>query len=183
MTKKDFFRILIKAITVYFILHIVITQLPFMFTVLLQENKLRGIFVLIGSTAAIIFLLYLLLAKTDQVISFLRLDRGYDDSVIELGNVTSETAFRTVFMLLGGILIIVNLGKFLYYGFSILSHAFLNELHSSQPGTRLNMPEISNLIINFINIAFGWLILANNFRLTKFLLKLNARNNRENENS
>ena len=48
----------------------------------------------------------ILLFKTDFIIDILKLDKGFDEEQINLGNLTNESIFKLALIIIGGFLII-----------------------------------------------------------------------------
>ncbi len=126
-------------------------------------------------TTAVIFLLILvfifLTYKTDAIIDFFGLDKGFDDDQIILGNLGMRKILNFAVIIIGFMLIINNLSMFLEQIFL----AFKKNIPSS-----INRPvwldlekhfDWYYLIYSSISILTGYLILTNYDTLSKYLYK------------
>jgi hypothetical protein len=155
MTKRDFFRLIIKLFGLYSGLITVFTVIPNNITnVLFQFNFMMFLFI-IGATLVIVLLFLFLIFKTDYIIDLLKLDKGFDEERIQFENLNSESIVKIAIFLIGGFLIINYLPNFLNY----TVQAFRSKIQSS---------EFSNISVNYfnwivsgINILLGYILITN----------------------
>ena len=90
MLNKDFFRILIKLIGLYFFIQVIFSVLPSQISLLGFDTDLsQKIFSIIYFLAIIlvsILILYFLIRFPDKIINLFKLDKGFDDDKIDFQN-------------------------------------------------------------------------------------------------
>ena len=89
MTKRDFFRIIIKLFALYSIILTVFSWIPSNFIYTVYDFELVPILASIGFTILAVLIYYFLINKTDAIIDFIKIDKGFDDKTIEIGNLGS----------------------------------------------------------------------------------------------
>ena len=88
MTKRDFFRVLIKSIGLFFLISIALTNFPLIMTLFVSSFEWQMFLRFSGGIGFLLLIYVFLLVKTDRIIEVLRLDKGFDDSSFNLGNLT-----------------------------------------------------------------------------------------------
>ena len=83
MSKRDFFRVIIKLFGLYWIISSLLSVIPGNISYALSNLGYLGYLWAFGTTAIIILLFILLIRKTDSVIDLLKLDKGFDDETIQ----------------------------------------------------------------------------------------------------
>lgn len=166
MTKKDFFRVLIKAFGVYYAIGAVFNIFSMVIpSVLFQRGIMDTILCLF--TAGIIIGFYLLLVfNPDKVISFLSLERGFDGDKVSLEGVNPETILKLSSIIIGGMLIINHLPYFLRDIYT----AFQNGIASPGIAADRYLP----LATNGFKIVLGFLLVSQ----YEWVGKLIGRNNK-----
>ena len=88
MLNKDFFRILIKLIGLYFFIQVIFSVLPSQISLLGFDTDLsQKIFSIIYFLAIIlvsILILYFLIRFPDKIINLFKLDKGFDNEMISI---------------------------------------------------------------------------------------------------
>lgn len=179
MTKFDLFRIIIRIIAVYYLIISLFTGIPQAISLLLSymEFDFAGIAFTLGIILLVIFIFYMLMMRTDKIVKLLKLDKGYDDNFVELGKPSIELVFKSAIVIIGIILIVKNLAPFLTQVANIIRLEFNEELNPV-----INIKHFqNNLIINTINVIVGLLLISNYSRLTRFFMKLDVKNDNQNE--
>src|SRR5690606_23100509 len=113
MTKRDFFRIIIKLFALYSIILTVFNWIPSNLMYTIYDFELIPIVSTLGFSMLAFLIYYVLITKTDKIIDFLKIDKGFDDKNIEIGNLNSEKILMLGIILIGGLLIISNLSDFI----------------------------------------------------------------------
>jgi hypothetical protein len=165
MTKRDFFRLLIKLFGLYSGLLAIFTVIPNNITSVLYQFDVTILLFIIASTLLIVFFFLFLIFKTDFVIDKLKLDKGFDDDTIQFESLTTESIVKIAVFLIGGFLIIDYLPNFLNYTLQ----AFRSKVQSSEYS---NMPvNYFNWIVSGINILLGYVLLTNYKIIAKYFDK------------
>ncbi|MDT0620860.1 hypothetical protein [Croceitalea vernalis] len=177
MTKRDFFRVIIRLFSLYLLLLTIFNFIPTNVSYLFFEPSVWPILIIIGSALFMIMLFLFLLKKTDTVIDVLKLDKAFDDERIEFGNLGSEEIVKVALIFIGGFLLLDHLPEFLHYCYL----GFKKEVSA----TGLSPLESTGLtgywdyfrwFVAGINLIIGYLLLSNLSRVANFLMKLRQHN-------
>lgn len=175
MSKRDFFRVIIKLFCLY---SLVVSAFQFFPSVLQYSRLAPGLWsgVFIFGTASLIVLLYVFVVrKTDLIVDWLKLDRGFDDEKIEIGNFDSIKMLSFASILIGGFLIVDYLPSFLYQAFE----AFRNLV---EPGDTVlfNYMDSDARYFDFgiaiMNLLLGYLLITNHRNMAQWLTRINSKN-------
>lgn len=167
MTKRDFFRLLIKVFTLYSVVISIFTLFPQLILLNQMLNNAEIVLVYIGCLLIVVLISYILVKYTDKIIDFLRLDKEFDDDqiIIIIGNLDTLSIFKFAIILMGGFMIVENFPKLLMdifneFKFRITSNPFqTHEIDYFWLGVR------------FLNLLFGYLLITNCKAVAKFLNK------------
>ncbi len=163
MTKRDFFILLVKVFGLFSIVKILSSGIPVhVFFALMQIDMLNLIWLIIA-IIVIIGLFVFLIFKTEKIVSLLRLDKGFDDDHIELGNFNAVNIVKLASILFGGYLILNNIPTFL----SHTLFAFKGEI----VGRTYEAMDKFKWAVSGINMIIGYLILTNYSFISKILSK------------
>lgn len=114
MTKRDFFRMLIKIFGLY---SAVITTFTFFPQSISSLYMMREDFLVISLIVLVLILtvsfFLFILSKVDFIIDKLNLDKGFDDDLIVFGNLTNHQMFKFSIIIIGGFLIVNYVPSFL----------------------------------------------------------------------
>ena len=148
MTKKDFFRLLIKIFALYFVILVTFTIFP---QIVLLNQMLDNIllsFAVIGSILLVILFSFLIIKFTDRIIIFLKLDSGFDDENIVVGNLKNIDIIKFAIILIGGFMIVDNFPKLLM--------DILNEFKFKATSNNLQGHEVDYFWfgVRFLNMLF-----------------------------
>lgn len=173
MTKKDFFSIVIKLFGLYSVIKIVFGVLPGNISFALYGINLVGVLWLLAALAITIGLFILLLFKTETIIRWFKLDKGFDDNMINISNFNAEKLLSLGLIIIGGLLVINNTGAFL----SQTLLAFKTNI-PEMPGSTsiIKFTQSSQYIAwgtSFINILIGFLLLTNFQKISQRIGRIN----------
>ncbi|MCF1422304.1 hypothetical protein [Mangrovimonas futianensis] len=171
MTKRDFFRIIIKIFALYSLILTIFNWIPSNIIYTVFDFEALPILGLLGFTLLALLIYYLLIKKTDFIIDFIKLDKGFDDQTMELGNLKPDHILKLGIILVGGLFVISNLSDFLQYAFlafkgSIQKGGAFNEVFNERFGTS---QDNFNWIFSGINLIIGYLLLTNYSTVIKWL--------------
>ena len=102
MTKRDFFRILIKLFALYGLILNVFNYLPYNFSYMAYANDSSIYFMLLGFVLLTVAFFVIIVWKTDAIINFLKLDKGFDDERIEFQNFNVKNIIKFALIFIGG---------------------------------------------------------------------------------
>ncbi|MEY8022179.1 hypothetical protein AB8P51_15200 [Muriicola sp. SD30] len=172
MTKRDFFRIIIRSFALYLLLLILFNQLPTSISYIGIDFSLIGILYISVGFIILILLFFALMRKSDAIIDILKIDRGFDDDHIDLGNLSQKQILDFALILIGGFLFLDHLPEF--FSFCYLGFKKLVSGNNLNPAEGYHLDQESDYfrwVFSGINILLGYLIITNYTKLSKFLLK------------
>jgi hypothetical protein len=166
MTKRDFFKIMIKLFGLYSLVITLFSVVPQIITSITFARESYEILLWTLGSVVIVFLFFLfILSNADGIIDKLKLDKGFDEERIELGNLNNESIFKFAIILIGCFLITDNISWFLNLSLT----AFRNKALPSEYLYQKN--DYSNWIVCFLNLVIGCLLIANYRGIARFLNK------------
>lgn len=163
MTNKDFFRLMIKLFGLYQFLLLVFTFLPNNLQLIFNDFfSIGSIISIILITMFILAVYYVFVKNPDLIINFFKLDRGFDKNEITVNNLNSDTILQVGMVLIGGFLIVDNLGYFISSFITYFKISYMKETFES-------LKNFESLILNGVNLIFGFcLIIFRNQIAEKF---------------
>ena len=167
MTKKDLFRLIIKIFGLYWIVLIFFTLLPNYFSFIFSGPNFQWKIWLVISVLIILSLFLFLIYKTDKIIAWLKLDQGFDEDRIDFQNFNPESILNLALIILGGMLILNNVGEVLSHSFVAFKVMLAHESAIITQGAQNNI----KFVLSILNIVIGYLFLKNYPVISKFLLK------------
>jgi hypothetical protein len=165
MTKRDFFRVLIKIFGLYSLVLTVFSIIPQNISNVLFSFELEMLLLVAASVFISIGLFMILLFKSDSIINLLKLDKGFDDELIHFGNLNNENILKIALLIIGGFLIIDHTPRFLLDVVNVFKYK-IN--FSTIDGSKVNY---YNLSIEALNILIGYLFISNYKAISKFIDK------------
>jgi hypothetical protein len=109
----------------------------------------------------IIGLFVLLVFKAEKIVGLLKLDKGFDDDRIELGNLTSASVIKIGSFVVGGLMILHNIPAFLGHAL----WAFKGEIR----GIPYDRKDYFNWMVSGLNVLIGFLLVTNYGFVAKLL--------------
>lgn len=179
MTKKDFFRLIIKIFGLYFVISTLFSIVPMIIESVISQFDFKVQFDYLGfiwtitSTAVIILLFILLIYKSDLIIKWLKLDKGFDDERIEFQNFNTVNILKLAVIVIGGLLLIHNIPAFLSNGWFAIKSSVGSDFNIDNAIHFGSLREYINLGISFINIVIGYLLVTNYTFVSKLLKEKN----------
>ena len=167
MTKKDLFRLIIKIFGLYLLISIIFSVFPSNILMVLNEIDFVGIIWIISSLLLIGLLYIFLIYKPDKVISWLKLDKGFDDDRIEFQNLNNFSILKLAIIMIGGIILIQNIPAFLSHTLFAFKSSIGNGLDDNI--FKFTLRDYIHLGISFLNIIIGYLLLTNYNYICKIL--------------
>ena len=165
MTKRDFFRILIKIFGLYSLILVVFNVIPNNISNILYQFNSMMFLIIVASTLLSVGLFLVLLFNSDLIINSLKLDKGFDDEKIILGDLNNESIFKFALIVIGGFLIINTLPSLLFD----LVNAFKSK--STLTSIEGNNVDYFQISVGVINVIIGYLLITNYKSISQFLDK------------
>lgn len=163
MTKKDFFRILIKIFGLYSLIISIFTLLPNSISYLSMSFDLLGVIWILIVISMICLVYVFLILNPDKFIDYLKLDKGFDDDLMNIGNLSSHKVIMLGSIIIGGFLLVESIPGFLYYTY--------NAFKASAGMDTLVPKENLRWFTSFINMIIGYLLINNYDWIAKKLIK------------
>jgi hypothetical protein len=166
MTKRDFFRILIKIFGLYSAVITLFSVVPQNISSLYFGDESTYVILWVLAVLGIVISLFLfLLFKSDYIIDKLKLDKGFDEEQIILGDLNNENVFKLALIIIGGFLVIDYTPNLL---FDMVNAFKLKATYTSIEGTNVDYFQIS---IGIINVIIGYLFITNYKSIANYLNK------------
>src|SRR5690606_14931598 len=109
----DFFILVIKLFGLFSLVTSLFSVLPNNISFALMYMDAFSLAWIAVAVFVVIGLFVLLVLRPDKVVSLLRLDKGFDDDRIEVGNLKSSDILKLGIFIIGGLLILDNIPAFL----------------------------------------------------------------------
>lgn len=172
MTKRDFFRIIIKLFGLYSLILTVFYYIPSNISYVTFQFEPIVLLWLFGASLLAILVYVFLILKTDLIIDLLKIDKGFDDEQIDFGSFNSQKIIQLALIIIGGFLIIDYLPDFLQYTYLAfkkeVSPSGLNQLEEFGFG---KITDYFNWAISGMNLIIAYFLLTNYNRVTKWLTR------------
>ena len=153
MTKKDLFVLLIKIFGLFSAVTSLFSVLPNNIMFALNCVDLISIAWVIIAIAVVLGLFLILIFKANKIVELLKLDRGFEEERIDLGNLSSTVIIKIGTFVIGGFLIIDNVPGF-------LSHT-LWSFKKEIMGMEFTAKDKFNWAVSGLNLLIGYLLLTN----------------------
>jgi len=173
MTKKDFFRLIIKTVAIYWTIVTVFSIISFLFSlyeVFEHEKSISRDIIVYPLSIAIfeILILILTIKYTDNIIKILRLDKGFDDAQIVIGSFDVLKWTQFAIIILGGLLFIENLPGFLTQTFSFFKQQIsAKQISEFAPNRFVEIRYYTQIV----SLVIGYLFISNNRAVARFLMR------------
>ncbi len=125
MTKKDLFRIIIKIAGLYFLVTIVLFQLPSLLA-FFRSSQFADTALAIALLAVFALVFVLLIFKPDRVINWLKLDKNFDNDTFSVQTIDFSQLLKLSILIIGIFLIIKYLPRLLVILFLFLQSVIGN---------------------------------------------------------
>ncbi|NQZ45412.1 MAG: hypothetical protein HRT65_13970 [Flavobacteriaceae bacterium] len=174
MTKRDFFRTVLKLFGLYSVILTVFNFIPANIAYVTYRFEPVAILWITAAMILAVGLYVFLIRKTDKIINWLKVDTGFDDDRIEIGNFNAMGIVKFALILIGGFLVIDYLPSFLHYSYLAfkkeVSPNGLNMLESLGNDGQVLYFEWT---IAIMNLVLGIVLLTNYKRIANWIEKRN----------
>ena len=160
MTKKDFFILLIKVFGLYALITNLFSVFPSYIGLTLGDSDLFSNIWIFGATLILIGFFLLLVFESEKIVRLLKLDQGFQDDHIDLGQLNADSIIQLGCFIIGGMSIIHHLPSFLT--------AMLYLLKDEMRGEEF-YHDNSGWIVDGINLLLGYWLCTNLGTVAKWL--------------
>ncbi|MEO9953858.1 hypothetical protein [Nonlabens sp.] len=117
MTVRDLFRLVFKSIGIVSLFYVFISLFSLVYPILEGDHLMSVLLMAASFMLVIIAIYFVFFIFVDQLITVLKLDKGFDNSQITLGAVKTEKIFEVILFTLGMINIVDVLPDFIHWMF------------------------------------------------------------------
>ncbi len=168
MTKRDFFILAIKLFGLMSVVTTLFSGILGNISFALMDPSVFTLVWMVIAVLMVIGLFILLIFKADKIVGLLKLEKGFDDERIELGNLNSSDIVKIGSFIIGGILVIDNIPIFLSHTFYSFKDSVVGEIYDSR--------DKYQWLASAIKIIVGYLLLTN-FSFVASLLRTKKEEN------
>ena len=168
MTKKDFFRVIIKLFGLYWLINTIFSLSQVFYFATNWDSGATGLLFTVFVLLFAVLVFVLLILGADKIISWLKLDKGFDDDKFEIYQFNVELILILAMVLIGGMLILDNIPVFINQAYM----AIKLQISPSGDIMTLNGYSTYHLAVSFIKIVLGYLLITNYNVVGKLLLKI-----------
>ncbi len=144
---------MIKLFGLYQFLLLIFTFLPSNLQLLFNDFfSIGSIISIILITLFILAVYYVFVKNPDLIINFFKLDRGFDKNEITVSNLNSDTILQIGMVLIGGFLIVDNLGYFISSFITYFKISYMKENFES-------LKNFEALILGGVNLISGFCLI------------------------
>ena len=144
---------MIKLFGLYQFLLLIFTFLPSNLQLLFNDFfSIGSIISIILITLFILAVYYVFVKNPDLIINFFKLDRGFDKNEITVSNLNSDTILQIGIVLIGGFLIVDNLGYFISSFITYFKISYMKENFES-------LKNFEALILGGVNLISGFCLI------------------------
>ncbi len=163
MTKRDFFRLLIKVFGLYWLISTVFEVIPSNLGYVIDSAEVSSVAWILLSVAIVFIVFYWLIMRADFVIDMMNLDKGFDNETIEMTNFNQTVIVQLAMIIIGGIMIIEYLPVFLMH--------ILFALEEDITGYNLRPESNFYWAVSGVNVVVGFLLIRNSSWATQLITK------------
>lgn len=168
MTKKDLFRIIIKLFGLYAAINFITVYLAQLtsFAHFFKEEPLIILWVLL---AILLFCGFasLIIFYPNKIINWFSLNKGYDNDDASLGKTDLKSLIKIAVIITGGLFILNSFAPLLVE----IAHILPSLITKGDVAEMVNLADHRGLYTDIINLAIGYLLLANYSPIATFLTK------------
>ena len=161
MSKRDFFILIIKVFGLYSVVKSIFSVLPGNISFAMSNIDFISISWILIAIIVVFGLFIVLIFKADKIVLLLKLDKGFDDEKIDIGNLKSVDIIKIGTFIIGGLLILENIPGFL----SHTLFAFKGDI----AGIKYNDQDKFYWAVSGVNLLIGFLLLTNYNFVAKML--------------
>ncbi|HSY61701.1 MAG TPA: hypothetical protein VK796_07480 [Cytophaga sp.] len=166
MTKKDFFIIIIKLFGLYTVITTLFSVIPSMLALSQMGFDAYGYIYALSSIGFFALVFIYLLNHSEKVVTFLKLDQGFDSDVIQIEKLDKVQLIQLGLIIVGGLIFLEHLPSLLtncFYFYKALSQDSIDygEIEFSTTGN------YAYLTTDFISVLLGYLVFTNHEKLAK----------------
>lgn len=144
------------------LLTFLVREVPAIISYSFTDDSDQKYLIYIGITA-IAFLVFtvLIFYNAAKLVSFLKIDHGFDNDRIDLGNGDYSGLLKIALVVIGGLLLVNNFTEFIV--------SCISRFRDVVASDGINISDNYNLLIHGLNVIIGYLIITNASRIALWL--------------
>lgn len=170
MTKKDFFRIVLRILGLYFLAMVVFNYLPSI-VVFFHSLPFLSLILAIVVVSLFAYIFLLLILKPDPVIRIFKLDKGFDDDALSAKRIEFVNLLKIAIIATGLFLIISHLPTFLTHLLFLLKLVVKNRNEITDHVESALLTDYISWGIKILSLIVGYLMITNYSAIARFIIK------------
>ncbi|MES2587555.1 MAG: hypothetical protein V4622_01165 [Bacteroidota bacterium] len=176
MTKRDLFKIILKLYGLYSIIEVII-QIPNISFYLYYDSGNEFNWLVLTVPLVSILIIFVLLFKPEIIIGLFKLDKGFENNEVPITSFDGRGIAKIALIIIAVYLIVINIGDFIsQVVFSFKESVSRNSLDSLLETFNPNPVNYQVMINSAICLLVGFILLTNHTRLSKWIEKINNKN-------
>ncbi|RAV28689.1 hypothetical protein [Sinomicrobium soli] len=171
MTKRDFFKIIIKLLGLYFAVSAVFSDIPTYLSYFTQSSHPAVFLWAIGTILVVILIFIALVFLSDKIVTLLRLDKGFDEDRIQFENFNEANLVKLAILILGGILWIDTFPGFITDCFLVFKEQVTPKGTEDVISVKYGLSDYFRMAVSGIGLLMGYLMFTNYKKITGWLLR------------
>lgn len=170
MTKKDFFRIVLRILGLYFLAMIVFNYVPSL-VVFFQSVPVISLILAVVVVSLFAYIFILLIFKPDPIIHVLKLDKGFDNDALMVKRIEFVNLLKIAIIVVGLFLIIWHLPTFLTHLIFLFKLLIKNQNEIKHQMENTILTDYVSWGIKILSLIIGYLMITNYSAIARFLIK------------
>lgn len=170
MTKKDFFRIILKIAGLYFLVITLFQALPGL-TAFFNNSSLPSIALFIAVLLVFAAIFVVLIFKPDTVIKSLKLDKGFDNDKVMLRQIDFSDLLKITIFAIGLSLIVRYLPLFITHAIFLFKLLVKDQSDISSQLQSSVLTDYVSWGVKIISLIIGYLMITNYASLANYFIK------------
>lgn len=176
MTKKDLFTIILKLYGLYCVIDLIV-QLPMLVFYMYYDSFNGFEWSMLIVPLVSLAIIYILLFNPELLIRLFKLDKGFDSPDAIDNSLNGQAISKIALVIIALYMIVSNIGNFIsQIIFSFKDSVSKNNLEDLLEVFNPNPVDYNLMISSGLNLLFGFLLLTNYVRISKWIDKLNNKN-------
>ena len=176
MTKKDLFKIILKLYGLYSIIALFV-QIPNIILYMSYDSNHDLDWLILSVPAMSVLVVYILLFQSEFLIRLFKLDQGYENNDSVKDTMNGQSISQIALVIISVFMIVSNLGDFItQIVFSFKDSISTTSLDTLKETFNPNPVNYYLMISSGLNLIFGFLLLTNYSRLSKWIDRINNKN-------
>lgn len=170
MTKKDFFKIVLRILGLYFLGIVILNNLPNLL-ILFHASPILSLVLALVVISLYAYIFSLLIFKPDSIIRILKLDQGFDDDAFSAKRIELINVLKVAVITTGLFIIVMHLPTFLTHFLFLFKLVVKNRSGMMDQAEKWLLTDYLGWGIKILNLIIGYLMITNYSAIAQFILK------------